>query len=172
MSSLKRRGQAWIVYETVDEAANGMGALQGHILFGKKMRISYSKNMSDSVRGRRGLPARDKSARPVSEESAPKRQKTAPVDEFFRTAAPRAPGTTYNPPNRMLFVEGLPSTVLPDEIEFLFALSPGYIETRVVAARGVAFVEFDTDHSASVAMNKLQGKEMNGTKITINYARK
>ncbi len=176
MSSLKRRGQAWVIFRTSEEASDAMNSLQGHVVFGKKMRVSFSRNLSDSVRERRGLQPRDKTPRPAAagRDSIIKEPRTAPVDDFFKTSAPRVPGAgvAYNPPNRMLFVEGLSPTVLSDEVEFLFAQSPGYVETRVVAARGVAFVEFDSDHSASVAMNRLQGKEISGSKITINYARK
>merc|ERR1719213_364128 len=49
MKSLKRRGQAWIVFKEVSSATNALKSLQGFPFYNKPMRINYSKTKSDIV---------------------------------------------------------------------------------------------------------------------------
>ena len=47
--NIKMRGQAFVVCEDEDQAANGLKKLRGHLFFGKPLRINYSRKPSDSV---------------------------------------------------------------------------------------------------------------------------
>ncbi|KJP90083.1 hypothetical protein AK88_00252 [Plasmodium fragile] len=47
MKSFWRKGQAWVVYDTVESSTKALNALQGFVLFGKIMQINYSHNKSD-----------------------------------------------------------------------------------------------------------------------------
>merc|ERR1719343_1130977 len=49
MKSLKRRGQAWIVFKEVASATNSLKSLQGFPFYNKPMRINYAKTKSDAV---------------------------------------------------------------------------------------------------------------------------
>merc|ERR550514_1959692 len=49
MKSLKRRGQAWIVFKEVSSATNALKSLQGFPFYNKPMRISYARTKSDTV---------------------------------------------------------------------------------------------------------------------------
>ncbi|EKX72009.1 U1 snRNP protein, putative [Theileria equi strain WA] len=74
-------------------------------------------------------------------------------------------------PNRTLFVESLPEGVTTNDVISLFCRMPGYIEARVIPARKVAFVDFDNDMNSGYAMQTLQGQTINGTMISISYAK-
>merc|ERR1719313_2494309 len=49
MKSLKRRGQAWIIFKDVGSATNALKSLQGFPFYNKPMRINYSRTKSDGV---------------------------------------------------------------------------------------------------------------------------
>merc|ERR1719377_103258 len=49
MKSLKRRGQAWIIFKEVSSATNALKSLQGFPFYNKPMRIAYARSKSDVV---------------------------------------------------------------------------------------------------------------------------
>lgn len=49
MKSLKRRGQAWIIFKEVSSATNALKSLQGFPFYNKPMRINYARTKSDLV---------------------------------------------------------------------------------------------------------------------------
>jgi len=49
MKSLKRRGQAWIIFKECSSATNALRSLQGFPFYNKPMRINFAKTKSDAV---------------------------------------------------------------------------------------------------------------------------
>jgi U1 small nuclear ribonucleoprotein A len=49
MKSLKRRGQAWIIFKEHSSATNALKSLQGFPFYNKPMRINYARTKSDAV---------------------------------------------------------------------------------------------------------------------------
>merc|ERR1711957_560172 len=49
MKSLKRRGQAWIIFKEMSSATNALKSLQGFPFYNKPMRIGYARTKSDVV---------------------------------------------------------------------------------------------------------------------------
>jgi len=49
MKSLKRRGQAWIIFKSPSSATNALKSLQGFPFYNKPMRINYARSKSDIV---------------------------------------------------------------------------------------------------------------------------
>merc|ERR1740133_476302 len=49
MKSLKRRGQAWIIFKEMSSATNALKSLQGFPFYNKPMRIAYGRTKSDVV---------------------------------------------------------------------------------------------------------------------------
>lgn len=47
MKSFWRKGQAWIIYDTIESSTKALNAMQGYFLFGKILQINYSHNKSD-----------------------------------------------------------------------------------------------------------------------------
>lgn len=181
MSSLRRRGQAWIIYEDITGATRAMEALQGQLAFGKKMRISYSRNLSDVTRVRRSLEPRQKDNALGSNTAQLEKNSTETLgssdakDTFFRTsfAAPKTSSSGYNPPNRILFVENLSERTSTGFLTNLFKPFEGFVEARVIPSRGVAFVEFQDEYTSQIPLAKLQNQDIElGRFLIISNARK
>merc|ERR1719217_735484 len=49
MKSLRRRGQAWIIFKEVSSATNALRSLQGFPFYNKPMRLNFAKTKSDAV---------------------------------------------------------------------------------------------------------------------------
>ncbi|EDO07975.1 RNA recognition motif domain containing protein [Babesia bovis T2Bo] len=75
-------------------------------------------------------------------------------------------------PNRTLFVEGLPEGVSLADVNAVFARSVGFQEARVIAARKVAFIDFDNEFNAGCAMQALQEHPMGDSTLRISYAKR
>ena len=178
MSSLKRRGQAWIIYDEVETASSAMDELQGQLAFGKKMRISFSRNLSDVTRQRRGIERREKQKPCVSDLAKPPEAPplTEPKTEvFFQTSlsAPKTSSSRYNPPNRILFIENLSDDTTGNRLSSLFEKFDGFLEARVIPNRGVAFIEFNDEYSSQAPLGKLQNFEIEpGRFLSISNAKK
>ncbi len=90
-----------------------------------------------------------------------------------------APGSLDAEANSTLFIEGLSkrtSTALLNEI-FSQAVVSGFKEVRHVAEKEVAFVEYEDEQTAAMAMQALQGyniKESSGETcvLMISYAKR
>jgi len=52
--SLKRKGQAFIVYDSEESAQNAIDELTGFDLFGKQMSLEFAKTKSDATINREG----------------------------------------------------------------------------------------------------------------------
>ena len=78
-----------------------------------------------------------------------------------------------NPPNKLLLVEGLPPAASAQMLELVCKQFLGLVEVRMVEAKpGLAFVEYDTEPSATQAMTGLQGFTISaGHNLRISYAK-
>ena len=77
-------------------------------------------------------------------------------------AAPGAPPPSTELPSNILFAQALPTDCNEMMLAMLFRQYPGYKEVRIPRP-GLAFVEFDDEPHASVAL-----KALNGFKLTAN----
>jgi U2 small nuclear ribonucleoprotein B'' len=185
MSSLARRGQAWITYETIEQATAALESLHGQSAFSKKLRVSFARNVSDVTRVRKGLPPRQKRVKPFTKAIVP--ESTAMETEgissrnqtsmdFFRTdqAAPKIPATrAYNPPNKLIMVEDIPSGITDDELSHIFGKHPGFVEVRHIPSRGMAFVEFGDQNQSEFAMSQLGNLQIKpGCFVKLSYAKR
>jgi len=135
MKSLKRRGQAWIIFKEVSAATNSLKSLQGFPFYNKPMRIAYSRSKSDVVAKADGTYV-ERPKKIVKREDVRKKSSTAPSvpQETIRAPEPSQPTASqksiqdrigWNPnqttaasapakpaapsePNKTLFVENLP----------------------------------------------------------------
>jgi RNA recognition motif-containing protein len=83
---------------------------------------------------------------------------------------------------KILFIENLAKTVRADQLDEIFSRYLGFVEVRLIAERGVAFVEFYSDDYAAFALNDLRGpnasllsfKDETGTatQASINFGKK
>ena len=83
---------------------------------------------------------------------------------------PEAPA----PPNNVLFVQNLPMDATSATLETLMQPFFGFKEVRMIAARpGIAFVEFESEVEATIALSGLNSFEITPTNaLLITYAKK
>jgi len=174
--SLKKKGQAFVVYRDISCATNAMRALQGFVFLDKPLRIAYSKSKSDAVAQEDGTfkPRRRFGKEIVHEEEAPKKAapkpKAEPKAKAKAEAAPKMmphPGAGADKddeaskedgqPSNVLFVENLPAEVNEMMLTMLFRQYPGFQEARLIKGRNVAFIEYSDELQAGIAKHGLQG---------------
>jgi len=179
--TLKKKGQAFVVFQDISCATNAMRALQGFVFLDKPLRISYGKSKSDIVsqedgtfkpRGKLGekaakeeeekkpkgaaAPPRPKAAEP--KKSAGKDAAVAPKMMPHPGAAPqKETGDKEGQPSNVLFVENLPPEVNEMMLTMLFRQYPGFQEARLIKGRNVAFIEYSDELQAGIAKHGLQG---------------
>jgi len=207
MKSLKRRGQAWIIFKELSSATNALKSLQGFPFYNKPMRIAYAKTKSDVVAKADGTyverpkkivkredlrkgktaaapavsqtaaaPAPEKKAAPapvVSQKTIQDRIGWNPNQAPAAAAAAPAKTMGTTAPNRTLFVESLPAEATDTMLSMLFRQYPGFQEVRLIPGRNVAFVDYENEHQAGMALQGLQGFAMTPeVKLSLTYARK
>jgi len=84
------------------------------------------------------------------------------------------PGFEVVLPHKILFVQGLPESADAALLKSLFAQFPGFREVRTVEARpGIAFVEYEGEAAAGVALAGLQALAIDEDhRLTISYAKR
>jgi len=115
----------------------------------------------------------------MAEKKEPAKKEKAAKPEAKAAGKVAAPAGGVNltpkvmPPNKTLFVENLPENVTDLMLSMLFQQFPGYKDLRVVPAKGVAFVEFENEIEAGVALQGLQHFMVKPEKpMVISYAKK
>jgi len=202
MKSLKRRGQAWIIFKEIPSATNALKSLQGFPFYNKPMRINYGKTKSDAVAKADGTYV-ERPKKIVKREDLRKGKTAAPtvtpVVEPKKIVPAQPPATQksiqdrigWNPnqtgreqpasmrpqgaaqPNRTLFVENLPPEATDTMLSMLFRQYPGLQEVRLIPGRNVAFVDYQNEYQAGMATQGLQGFAMTPeVKLQLSYARK
>jgi len=186
LKTLKMRGQAFVVFRDISAASDALRELNGSPFFGKPMKVHYAKSKSDAIakldntyieKERKPRPEKRKAEDHV-EKKKPKRQEThnAGMSGMISGQSMGLPGpfTGVIPPNNILFVQNLPEECTPLMLSMLFQQFPGFKEARLVPGKpGIAFVEFETDMMAGVAMNALNNfKITHQNLMQISYAKK
>lgn len=157
MKSLRRRGQAWIVFKELQSAGAALKALQGFPFYNKPIRVAYAKSKSDVVAKADGTYEPRAKIKNTADRRA--NEAAAKGTQIFGapTAVPhsRLPDNTI--PSRTLFVENLPLNVQDGSLQMLFRQFVGFQEVRLIDGRNVAFADFGNEAQAAMAMQALQG---------------
>lgn len=76
-------------------------------------------------------------------------------------------------PNNVLFAENLPHDVTDAMLHELFHVYRGYVASRAISGKGVAFIEFTDDSSSRGAIHGLQGFAISPThRMKLTFAKK
>lgn len=177
------RGQAFVVFEDVQAATAALQAEQGFTFFGKDLKLAYAKAKSDRIAKRDGtfVPRakrrkRDDESSAVAASAAAAGDTSSGAATGMETAdtgaaaaptgdAPVAPATATTPqqqPTHILFAESLPSECNEMMLAMLFRQYAGFKEVRIPRA-GLAFIEFDTEPHATLALERLNGFKLTTT---------
>jgi len=263
MKSFWRRGQAWIIYRKVEQAMEAMKNLQGTLLRGRPLRISFAKTKSDvtakdegtfmprvnrlkrppgmkkalaeqllamatgqqQVKMEQAQQAKDMQqavvasngvsvkhedgsfgqagmgSRPEGTKSKRKWDQATPSSPMMGAPPSQVPKTAQNQaavsraigaftmpwasaskpvaelppalPHRTLFIEMLPDEITDSMLIAAFRQFPGFLEARLIAGRRVAFVDYENEGQATIALSRLQGFPiLDGYPMKISYARR
>jgi len=187
LKTLKMRGQAFVVFKDIPSATRALRSMQNFPFYDKPMRIQFAKGKSDIVAKLDGTfvekinrkPAEKRKAEEPVEAKKPKRQEGKKAEKKKEESKPAGGAPVHlqpkqQPPNKILFVENLPEQTTDLMLSMLFQQFPGFKEVRMVTGKqGIAFVEFENELEAGVAMNGLQHFKITPTHLmVISYAKK
>lgn len=166
----KLRGQAFVVFENPEHAAQAMEELAGFELMTQPMNIAYARTKSDATKKKEGTyveeeaEARRQARRDVWAER--KRQaEEAKENEALRKQEKKdgrkrgADGATYT-----IVVENLPKEANEGMLMLVFQRFPGLKEVRLDSGGGSARVEYDNEEGADAAVAGLQGFKLSTNK--------
>lgn len=184
----KLRGQAWICFSEITAASNAVRQMQNFPFYDKPIRIQYAKAKSDCISKAEGtfVPKEkkkkqeekaDRKRRPEGAQQAAGANVAAAQNNGGPTAPPYRKTSAQESaadPNSILFVQNLPHETTSIMLQMLFQQYPGFKEVRMIEAKpGIAFVEFEDEDQASVAMQALEGfKVTPQNPMEISYAKK
>jgi len=182
--SFRMKGQAFIVFRDITSATNAKHALNNLLLFGKEMRINFSKNTSDAILKATGnyshkdkikldqerRKRREKEYQEIKKKSNKigikkndKEKLTSSINKLNET----------NLPNNVLFVENLSNDISELILKTVFSKYGGFREVRLFSGKGIAFVEYDSEVNAGGALLGLNGLNLTSDYILkISFAKK
>jgi len=185
LKTLRMRGQAFVVFKDIPSATKALRSMQNFPFYDKPMRIAFARGKSDIIAKIDGTfvekvkrkPAEKRKAEEPLEAKQAKRQEVKKPEK--KKAEKQEAGTAHlqpkaQPPNKILFVENLPEQTTELMLSMLFQQFPGFKEVRMVTGKqGIAFVEFENEIEAGVAMGGLQHFKITPTNLmVISYAKK
>ncbi|KAF7187496.1 U1 small nuclear ribonucleoprotein [Pseudocercospora fuligena] len=188
--NLKARGQAFVVFESPEEAEIAMEALQGFDLLGQPVTIAFAKTRSDATikkddgdeelekwkQVRLAEKERKKAEEAAAEAAKPAKRPADSANLAERPAKSTKPSNAmadeYLPPNKTLILRDFPDEYGKDELSALFARFPGFKEVRVVPGRkGLAFAEYEDEIGGTAAKEAMHGQELGEKTIRVTYQR-
>jgi RNA recognition motif-containing protein len=152
------RGQAWVVFDDVQSATAALQAENGFPFFQRDLKVEYAREKSDRISKRDGTYSKRKKQKTTHSVTETPSETVEPAAKKPRKDSLDA----SQPPSHILFMQDLPPECNSMMLEMLFRHYTGYKEVRV-PREGLAFVEFDDEPHATLA---LQG--LNGFKLTTN----
>ena len=182
----RTRGQAWVIFDSIEAAGRAIDKLNGHMFHGRPMQLNFSKRKSDLVAREDGtyVPRQKKRKRGTDSVSGDADASTSDHAGFSghndgsahmpSTAAVKAPPkhVEHVAPNRKLFAQDLPEECTKEALEELYKGMAGFLEVRFIAARHVAFIEFDSIPAASYALSSTRKHRMSANhRLRVNFAK-
>ena len=191
------RGQAWVIFSSVATATAALQAEQNFTFFGKNLKIDYANEKSDRVAKKDGtfVPKDRRKKRELEEPSdattngsSTKKMKleqggsaggndvtvedpSSLVRMEMNSSSSNQSTTESSPPSNILFADSLPKDCNEMMLACLFRSYPGYKEVRIPRS-GLAFIEFDDEPHASVALKALNGFNLSATEtLNLKYGK-
>jgi RNA recognition motif-containing protein len=203
LRGFKLRGQAWVVFENKAAATNALRQMQNFPFYDKPLIIEFAKTQSDVISKKAGTfkprekrkreePVKGAAAKPAAAVAAPAAapQAAAAMDVVGAAQPPpvqpplvqpprhqppvAAAPAVQNPPNSILFATALPAECTQSMLSMLFQQYRGFREVRMVPGKaGIAFIEFDDEMVATLALQGLTGFKLTPTDtLQLSYAKR
>jgi RNA recognition motif-containing protein len=182
------RGQAFVIFEDVQAATAALQKEQGFTFFGKDLKLAYANEKSDRIAKRDGTyvpkakrikkadvavaAATDPASAAGGNNDSQPSPEAAGLDGSSDDDGPAPPPPLQPPqqqnqlPSHILFANDIPPECNEMMLAMLFRQYAGFQEVRIPRA-GLAFIEFDTEPHATLALERL-----NGFQLTTNDALK
>ncbi|ORY16729.1 putative U1 small nuclear ribonucleo protein [Clohesyomyces aquaticus] len=187
--SLYRKGQAFVVFKDPTSITKAM-SMQGFPLYDKPMRLAPAKTVSDATVKSEG--DEEQLEQHIRKRKSDKERKQAKLAQEAQKNAPHAPGAAepskarpaksaaavipdeFLPPNKILFLQNIPSDIDGDELTTIFERFPGFKEVRSIPSRAIAFAEYDTEQNAITAKEATAGMAIGAEQkqMKVTYQRK
>lgn len=171
------RGQAWVIFEDVKAATAALQQEQAFSFFGKDLKLAYAKDKSDRIAKRDGTYVPKAKRRKTEASSTDAPPPPPPTEQQLQEQVPPPPADEEEedevkaPPSHILFAKDLPSKCNEMMLGMLFRQYTGFKEVRIPRA-GLAFVEFDSEPHATLAMERLDGfKLTTNDTLKLNYGK-
>jgi U2 small nuclear ribonucleoprotein B'' len=161
------RGQAFVALESEEQATRAVEALQGRMVFQKKIECQLAKSSSNSS-------VETHLVNQEYDKYLQKRKEFKEEQDKTKTVVPKITKVNLDntPPNKILLIQNLPGDIQIEDLTEIFGKYKGYVEVRLVAIKKVAFVEFEKDDDAIPAKEDNMDLTIRETKATVNYAKK
>lgn len=183
---VKAKGQAFIVFENADSAADALEDFQGFDFFGRPMTLAYAKTESDATVQKTGnaeeLEAHKRHRMAEKERKAAAQVKEAnklkraapeaqpdegpPQKKGLKSTSAKSAGIVpdeYLPPNKTLFVQNVPEDYDVDSLTAVFQRYEGFRDARLVPGRkGLAFIEYEAEQGSISAKEATAGMVLEG----------
>jgi RNA recognition motif-containing protein len=180
-TSLKRKGQAFIVFDSQKSALQAIEEMSGFELYGKQMKVSLAKTHSDETLKRKateeqfeqhkrerltlkgmspggrfgddGSAANLSTERKLAEQASKEQAATAVAKDKPRAVKTGAAAVPdeYVRPNKTLFLQNIPADVTQEDLSAIFERFDGFNEVRYIKIRAVGFAEFENEQFAITA---------------------
>eukprot|EP00177_Eucheuma_denticulatum_P000473 GFKZ01000834.1.p1 GENE.GFKZ01000834.1~~GFKZ01000834.1.p1 ORF type:complete len:230 (+),score=36.03 GFKZ01000834.1:176-865(+) len=180
--TMKLRGQAFVTFEHQSSATIALRKLHASPFMGRQISVTYAKQLTDRFQPPDSkhptAPSHNKTLTPTAQ-NATSHENALPstetkIPQLIRESPPA-------PPNRILFIDNLPANVEGDHanrpttvaaaVTDLFARFAGFMEVRPVPGKDrIAFVEFDSEQNAAVAMSGLQSHPLGNPPLPMHVA--
>ena len=173
------RGQAWVIFDSVQSATAAIQAEQGFTFFGKDLQLAYAKETSDRIAKRNGTyvpKAKRKKAVVAPPETtttttgttttttADQEQEQQRIVPSPTQGVESSDNSAHEPqqPSHILFAQDLPTECNEMMLAMLFRQYAGFKEVRI-PRQGLGFVEFDDEPHATLALERLNGFKLTTT---------
>ncbi|MEN2496686.1 MAG: hypothetical protein MHMPM18_001175 [Marteilia pararefringens] len=138
-----KKGQAFIIFCNISEAAKAKRALNGANFLGKDLKIEFTKSDSKIVAKYRN-----------KYENKNMSAKNFISNQILNEKA----ADLIKKPNSILFISNLPNDTKESTLHEIFSNNDGFVELRFKEENpGIAFVEFLNDTFAAQVMENMQG---------------
>lgn len=181
------KGQAFIVFRDISSATNAKHTLDNSVIFGKEIKLNYSKNISDAILQHTGQYShkdkvkRDEERRKKRDQEYQELRKKSQKDKEKKSQGASTKKVESNvsvsnqqlPPNNILFIENLPADISEPILRSVFGKYNGFKEIRLYPGKGIAFVEYDNEINAGGALLGLNNLHLTADCVLkISFAKK
>ena len=171
----KKRGQAWISFDNIDNAMRALKKRQNFNFFDKPLQIEFARVKSDILSKVDGtyVPRDRKERYTMKSRNKRKLHDNQNDDNASKKSTKGEDISTNNIPHNIIFAQKLPTDCTPFMIDSVFQNCTGFQGVRIVPGnRGMAFIDFSNEFYAGEAINNLNNTKIGDSQCWLTFAKK